>query len=111
MHIAFKFRLYPTLEQQTLINKTIGCARFVFNHFLARRKETYEQAKMNLNYNACSSELTTLKMEKQWLKEVDSTALQRSLRALDEAYQAFFRKQKIFRSLKASTIPAKAILR
>lgn len=83
MHKAFKFRLYPTFEQQSLINKTIGCVRFVFNHFLARRKESYEQEQKTLNYNACSAELTVLKNEKEWLTEVDSTALQRSLRALD----------------------------
>lgn len=34
IHKAYKFRLYPTKEQQILIRKTIGCSRFVFNHFL-----------------------------------------------------------------------------
>ncbi|WP_375377948.1 IS200/IS605 family element RNA-guided endonuclease TnpB [Paenibacillus sp. MZ04-78.2] len=101
MHKAFKFRLYPTPEQRTLINKTIGCARFVFNHFLARRKEVYENEQKTLGYNPCSAELTVLKSEKEWLKEVDSTALQRSLRALDEAYQAFFRKQNDFPKFKS----------
>lgn len=86
MHKAFKFRLYPASEQAVLINKTIGCVRFVFNHFLARRKEAYGQERRTLGYNACSAELTTLKREKAWLKEADSTALQRALRALDEAY-------------------------
>lgn len=93
MHKAFKFRLYPTPEQAVIINKTIGCERFVFNHFLARRKDVYEQERKTLGYTACSAELTLLKREKEWLKEVDSTALQRGLRALDEAYRAFFREQ------------------
>jgi putative transposase len=105
MHKAFKFRLYPTPEQATLINKTIGCVRFVFNHFLCRRKEAYEQEQKTLNYNACSAELTTLKQEKEWLKEVDSTSLQRGLRALDEAYQAFFRKQNDFPRFKSKYNP------
>ncbi|SDO16783.1 Helix-turn-helix domain-containing protein [Paenibacillus sp. yr247] len=69
MHKAFKFRLYPTKEQQTLINKTIGCVRFVFNHFLARRQDAYEQEKRSLGYNACSAELTVLKREKEWLQK------------------------------------------
>lgn len=106
MHKAYKFRLYPTAEQQTLINKTIGCSRFVFNHFLARRKEAYDQEQKTLNYNACSAELTVLKSEKEWLKEVDSTSLQRSLRALDEAYQAFFRKQNDFPKFKCKHNPS-----
>ncbi|BAU27814.1 helix-turn-helix protein [Aneurinibacillus soli] len=41
-HKGFKFRLYPTEKQATLINKSIGCVRYVFNHFLAKRKEAYE---------------------------------------------------------------------
>ncbi len=36
MHKAFQFRLYPKQEQATIINKTIGSSRFVFNHFLAK---------------------------------------------------------------------------
>ena len=39
MHKAFKYRIYPTKEQATLIHKTIGCSRFVFNHFLAEWNE------------------------------------------------------------------------
>jgi len=65
----------------------------VFNHFLALCKNTYEQEQKTLSYTRCAAELTILKRKKEWLGEVDSTALQRSLRALDDGYQAFFRKQ------------------
>ncbi|WP_199624381.1 IS200/IS605 family element RNA-guided endonuclease TnpB [Paenibacillus alkalitolerans] len=108
MHKAFKFRIYPTPEQRTLIDKTIGCARFVFNHFLARRKEVYEHERKTLNFAACCAELTVLKSDKEWLKEADSTALQRSLRALDEAFQAFFRKQNDFPKFKSKRNPNKS---
>jgi putative transposase len=37
---AYSFRLYPTKEQATLIHKTLGCTRYVFNHFLAKWNET-----------------------------------------------------------------------
>ena len=40
-HMAYKFRIYPTKEQEILIAKTIGCSRFVFNYFLAKWDETY----------------------------------------------------------------------
>ncbi|MFE4897943.1 helix-turn-helix domain-containing protein, partial [Peribacillus butanolivorans] len=36
---AYKFRIYPTKEQLVLINKTIGCTRFVYNFFLGKQKE------------------------------------------------------------------------
>ncbi|WP_167670310.1 helix-turn-helix domain-containing protein, partial [Paenibacillus tianmuensis] len=40
---AYKFRLYPTAQQEQLLAKTFGCVRFVYNKMLAERKETYEQ--------------------------------------------------------------------
>lgn len=93
MHKAFKFRIYPNKEQQILINKTFGCSRFVFNHFLAKWNEAYEQTGKGLTYNACSKQLTQLKKELEWLKEVDAHSLQSSLRNLDDAFKRFFKKQ------------------
>ena len=54
----------------------------------------YKEDKTTLNYNACSKDLTKLKREMLWLTEVDSTALQSSLKNLDIAYQNFFRRLK-----------------
>lgn len=93
MHKAFKFRIYPTKEQATLIHKTIGCSRFVFNHFLAKWNEAYEQTRKGLTYHTCASQLTQLKKEREWLKEVDSTSLQNALKHLDNAFKRFFKKQ------------------
>lgn len=91
---AFKYRIYPNKAQIELIQRTFGCARFVYNHFLDRRMKLYEQSKENLNYYACSAELTALKQELDWLREVDRSALQNALRDLDNAYQNFFRRVK-----------------
>ena len=77
---AYKFRIYPNKEQEILIAKTIGCSRYVFNHFLAKWNDTYKETGKGLNYNACSSQLTQLKKELIWLKEVDSIAIQSSLK-------------------------------
>jgi putative transposase len=93
MHKAFKFRIYPTKEQATLIHKTIGCSRFVFNHFLSKWNEAYEQTRKGLTYHTCASQLTQLKKEREWLKEVDSTSLQNALKHLDHAFKRFFKKQ------------------
>ncbi|TCS92613.1 helix-turn-helix protein, partial [Hazenella coriacea] len=93
MHQAYKFRLYPTKKQATLMNKSIGCSRFVFNHFLDKWNEAYETKKKGLTYNACSKQLIVLKKELEWLKEVDATSLQRSLRNVDDAFKRFFKKQ------------------
>ncbi len=90
---AYKFRIYPNKEQSTLINKTIGCSRFVFNRFLTLWNDVYKATGAGLTYNACSKQLTALKKEVPWLKEVDSVALQSSLKNLEDAFKRFFKKQ------------------
>lgn len=94
MEYSYKFRMYPTPNQQTLIAKTFGCTRYVYNHYLAKRKGIYEVEHKTFNYNACSADMTQLKQNLEWLREVDSTALQSSLKDLDAAYQNFFRRIK-----------------
>ncbi|KAB7709187.1 IS200/IS605 family element transposase accessory protein TnpB [Bacillus aerolatus] len=90
---AYKFRIYPTEEQAVLMNKTIGCSRFVFNHFLSLWNDSYKQTGKGLSYNKCSKQLTQLKKDITWLKEPDSVALQSSLEHLSDAFERFFKKQ------------------
>ena len=91
---AYKYRLYPNKKQQELINKTIGCCRFVYNYYLNKKIELYKAEQKSMTYNACANDLKLLKKEKEWLKEVDSISLQQSLKDLDVAYQNFFRRIK-----------------
>ena len=91
MEYLYRFRIYPTQRQEVLIQRTFGCCRFVYNHYLAMRIEAYKEHGKTLSYYACSNTLPTLKKEFEWLREVDSTALQSSLRDLDAAFQNFFR--------------------
>ncbi|MCO1604152.1 IS200/IS605 family element RNA-guided endonuclease TnpB [Desulfosporosinus nitroreducens] len=105
MHKAFKFRLYPTKEQIVLINKTIGCTRYVYNHFLDARIKLFEAERKTLNFNSCCLELTQLKKQIEWLQEVDSMALQQTLKDLDKAYQKFFREKKGFPNFKSKKNP------
>lgn len=94
MECSYKFRIYPNEAQTNLINRTFGCTRYVYNRYLAKRKETYEQEGNTLNCYACCKDLTKLKQSVEWLREVDSTALQASVKDLDIAYQNFFRRVK-----------------
>lgn len=91
---AYKYRLYPNKKQQELIDKTIGCCRFVYNYYLNKKIELYKVEQKSMTYNACANDLKLLKKEKEWLKEVDSISLQQSLKDLDVAYQNFFRRIK-----------------
>ena len=91
---AYKYRIYPNKQQEILINKNIGCVRFVFNHYLAERINSYKEEQKSLSYNDNAKNLTQLKKEYIWLKEVESTSLQQTLKDLDKAYQNFFRRVK-----------------
>jgi putative transposase len=92
-HKAFKFRLYPNHEQETLMRKTLGCSRFVFNHFLVQWNEAYHTTGKGLSYNNCATKLPELKQSLPWLKEVDSIALQSAVRQLTDGFHRFFKKQ------------------
>ena len=94
MEKAFKYRMYPNREQRILLAKTFGCTRFVYNHYLAKHRNAYEKDGITLSYSACAKDLVSLKKEYEWLKEVDSIALQSSVKNLDTAYINFFRKKR-----------------
>ena len=94
MEYSYKFRIYPTPVQEVLIQKTFGCCRFVYNHFLAQRIAEYKVTGKAPTRFQQDRELTSLKKEIPWLREVDATALQSSVQILDIAYQNFFRRVK-----------------
>ena len=100
---SFKFRIYPNKEQEVLMAKHFGACRFVFNHYLNKRKETYLEDKKSLNYYDNANDLTQLKKDENfnWLKEINSQSLQSSLRNLDSSYMRFFRKQTKFPRFKS----------
>lgn len=93
MHKALKVRIYPNTKQITLIAKTLGCVRFVYNYMLALRKKTYEETGHGISCDACIKMLPDLKKTFPFLKEPDSIALQQSVRHLDDAFTRFFNKQ------------------
>lgn len=94
-HKAYRFRIYPNESQKVLLAKTFGCVRLVYNHYLDVKTRSYEENGKSPSYTECASDLVQLKKEKEFLKEVDSIALQQSLRHLDTAYKNFFRDKKV----------------
>lgn len=91
MEKAFKMRIYPTEEQKTLIDKSFGCSRYIYNYFLDFKQREYKKYKNKYSYSATSKLLTSFKKELTWLKEVDKCALQNALKDLDYAYKRFFK--------------------
>ena len=101
MEKAYRYRIYPNKKQKEIIAKTFGCCRFVYNKYLAKRIEMYKQNKETFSYVQCANDMKKLKSELVWLKEVDSTALQSSLKDLDSAYQKFFKEHSGFPKFKS----------
>lgn len=93
---GIRVRLYPTETQEVLINKTIGCCRFVHNQTLADCKQSYEQTQHFPSKNERITNLVPLKEENDFLKEVDSTALQQSVRDLNSSMDNFFKNRSHF---------------
>ena len=91
---SYKFRLYPTKDQISLLNQHIGHCRFVYNYFLNENKKIYEEEKKFIFYNETSNLLTILKKDKEykWLKDINSQSLQASLKNLEIAFKNFFKK-------------------
>ena len=89
---AYQFRIYPTEEQKFLFAKTFGCVRLVYNYYLEQKIKLYQKEKKNFSYTKCSNDMTALKKTEDYLflSDVDSIALQQSLRHLEDAFQNFF---------------------
>lgn len=108
---AYNFRVYPIEEQEVMFAKTFGCSRFVFNFLLGKQKkaenlwylteEMYQSGQIPENtiktgffrkFDAIKS-IPKLKIYYDWLKEVDSIALQASAEDLGQAYERYYKKQ------------------
>src|SRR5579885_996231 len=89
---AYHYRFYPTPEQATVLARTFGSARFVYNWALRLRTDAYSQRQERLGYADTSAALTHLKREPAmaWLNEVSSVPTQQALRHLDRAFHNFF---------------------
>ena len=94
MEYSYKFRLCPNVAQRNLIQRTFGCARFVYNHFLSERIAQYRETGKSPTRFQQDKELTVLKQKLEWLQEPDKCALQNAVRNLDTAYKNFFRRVK-----------------
>lgn len=105
MNQAFRFRIYPTKEQELLLAKTFGCCRFLYNQMLNAKIEEYKKTgKMLRNTPAM------YKKEYPFLKEVDSLALANVQLHLERAYRNFFgNRLPVFRNSSQNTETKTAI--
>lgn len=95
MEKAYRYRFYPTSEQELLLRRTIGCVRLVYNKALAARTEAWYERQESVDYCQTSKMLTDWKKDEtlQFLNEVSSVPLQQGLRHLQKAFSNFWAKR------------------
>jgi len=100
---AYKFRFYPTPEQEDILARTFGCTRFVYNHMLRMRTDAWYERGESIGYHETSAALTLLKKQPEyaWLNEVSSVPIQQALRHLQQAFNNFFAKRAHYPSLRS----------
>ncbi len=92
---VIQVRLYPNKDQMNYLANCFGCCRYLYNHFLHESSEQYKVDGTFLWYEDMSSSLTQMKKqeETEWLKNVDSTCLQNSLKNLDNSQNNFVKSK------------------
>ena len=107
---AYRFRCYPSPEQEVILARTFGCARFAYNHMLRLRTDAWFKEQKRIDYHATSAALTALKKQPEfvWLNEVSSVPVQQALRHLQTAFANFFAKRARYPSFKRKDGPQSA---
>ena len=102
---AYRFRFYPTPEQENLLRRTLGCARLVYNKALEARSEAWTSERRNVSYSDTSSMLTGWKKtdELSFLNDVSCVPLQQALRHLQRAFSGFFKQENAYPTFKKKT--------
>ena len=100
---AYRFRFYPSPEQELILARTFGCARFAYNHMLRIRTDAWFNEQKRVGYHDTSALLTDLKKQPEtiWLNEVSSVPVQQSLRHLQTAFGNFFAKRAKYPTFKS----------
>ena len=100
---AYKYKIKPNAEQQELLSKFFGCVRYIYNWGLNAKTSAYKENGKAVGYVQLTKELTLLKKQQdhEWLNECVTQSLQQSLRSLDNAFTAFFRKKAKYPRFKA----------
>src|SRR5690349_4940221 len=91
---AFKYRLYPTRKQAAVLQFTLDRNRELYNAALQERREAWQMNRVRVNYEKQSAQLPEIKEIRPEYNEIYSQILQDTLKRVDKAFKAFFRRVK-----------------
>ena len=94
MKLAFKYRLYPNSEQHQALNRILEIHRQVYNDALKERREAWERCRVSIRYTDQANQLKPIRTFDTDVAWCNYSSLQQTLRRLDKAFQAFFRRVK-----------------
>jgi len=87
-------KLYPNASEQKRLDEWVRLHAELYNAALQERIEAYRKASVSISYYDQQNSLPTIKAFRPELVDLGSHALQETLRRLDRAFQAFFRRIK-----------------
>lgn len=105
---AYKYRIYPTKEQEESFFQHFGACRFVYNWALENKIKSYEQNGKSVSRFTLNKMMTELKEEHTWLKNVNSQSLQGATLSLETVFTKFFREKKGFPKFKSKKNPVQS---
>ena len=92
-HATYKFRFYPTTEQDVQLRQQVGSCRWLWNKMLELNVKTYDETGKFMFCNEMQSMICVLKSEYNWLKNCNSQTLQVVVQTLDQTLKLFFKKK------------------
>jgi putative transposase len=90
MRKSYKYRLYPNQQERENIDKTLETCRWLYNHFLAERRDKYEKEQKKVSYTQQQNSLPSLKENNPNLQGIYSQVLQDVAQRVKKAFQGFF---------------------
>ena len=91
---SFKYRLYPTRKQRDILQFTLDRNREIYNAALEERREAWRMCQVSVTYNMQSAQLPAIKEDRPEFGEIYAQVLQDTLKRVDKAFKAFFRRVK-----------------
>ncbi|GMA15463.1 RNA-guided endonuclease InsQ/TnpB family protein [Deinococcus metallilatus] len=91
---AFRYRLYPTLRQETALLDTLRLTRELYNGALQERRDAYRKAGKSVSVYEQMKALPEVKAVRPEFKKIHAHVLQGVVTQLDRAFQGFFRRVK-----------------
>ena len=93
MRRAYKFRRrYPNRNQERELEIMLETHRRLYNACLGQRKSVYEKDKISVSYGEQSAWFKNQRAVHPWFAKLNFSSAQATMRRLDKAYAAFFRR-------------------